>query len=201
VQLLGANASPFVRKARVLIAEAGIEDVTYVEVTASPMGGEDRVNIANPLGKIPALVRDDGPTIYDSPVICRYLDHHAGAGLYPEARLWQVLTLEALADGIGDAAVGLTYEKRFRPEALWWPDWHEAQWVKVERALTALDQGWMSHLQGRLTLGQIAVGCAIGYLELRFGDRDWRSGRPALAAWYESFAARPSMAATAVQPA
>jgi glutathione S-transferase len=201
VQLLGADASPFVRKARVLIAEAGIEDVAYVEVTASPMGGEDRINLANPLGKIPALVRDDGPTIYDSPVICRYLDQHAGAGLYPDARLWEVLTLEALADGIGDAAVGLTYERRFRPEALWWPDWHEAQWAKVERALTALDQDWMSHLQGRLTLGQIAAGCALGYLELRYGDRDWRSGRPALTAWYESFAARPSMASTAVQPA
>jgi hypothetical protein len=83
LQLYGSGASPFVRKARVLLAEAGIDDVDYVEVSASPMGGEDRVNAANPLGKIPSLVRDNGPTIYDSNVICRFLDDHAGGLFYP----------------------------------------------------------------------------------------------------------------------
>jgi glutathione S-transferase len=198
VELLGANASPFVRKARVLIAEAGIDDVTYVEVSASPMGGEERINLANPLGKIPALMRDDGPTIFDSNVICRFLDHHAGAGFYPTARLWEVLTLEALSDGIMEAALAVIYEKRFRPEELWWPEWHAAQWTKVERALDVVESTWLSHLEGPLTMGQVALACALGYLDLRFGDRAWRDGRPGLAAWFETFSARPSMTSTIV---
>jgi glutathione S-transferase len=162
LQLYGSGASPFVRKARVLMAEAGIDDVDYVEVSASPMGGEDRVNTANPLGKIPSLVRDNGPTIYDSNVICRFLDDHSGGLFYPQARLWEVLTLEATADGIMEAAVGVIYEKRFRPEALQWPEWHEAQWVKVERALDAIERSWLSHLEGPVHMGQIAVACALG---------------------------------------
>jgi glutathione S-transferase len=196
LQLYGAGASPFVRKARVLLAEARIEDVAYVEVSASPMGGEGRVNAANPLGKIPSLVRDNGPTIYDSNVICRFLDAHAGGNFYPEARLWEVLTLEATADGIMEAAVGVIYEKRFRPEALWSAEWHEAQWVKIDRALDAIERTWLSHLEGPVHMGQIAVACALGYLDLRYPERDWRKGRPGLAAWEASFAARPSMTST-----
>jgi glutathione S-transferase len=196
LQLYGAGASPFVRKARVLLAEARIEDVAYVEVSASPMGGEGRVNAANPLGKIPSLVRDNGPTIYDSNVICRFLDAHAGGNFYPEARLWEVLTLEATADGIMEAAVGVIYEKRFRPEALWWPEWHEAQWVKIDRALDAIERTWLSHLEGPVHMGQIAVACALGYLDLRYPERDWRKGRPGLTAWEATFAARPSMTST-----
>jgi glutathione S-transferase len=197
LHLYGSGASPFVRKARVLIAEAGITDVDYVEVSASPMGGEDRINNANPLGKIPSLVRDNGPTIYDSNVICRFLDAHARGHFYPEARLWEVLTLEATADGIMEAAIAIIYERRFRPEHLWWPDWHEAQWTKIARALDAIERNWLSHLEGPVHMGQIAVACALGYLDLRFSDRDWRNRRPSLAAWYATFAARPSMTSTA----
>lgn len=193
LQLLGANASPFVRKVRVLLAEAGIEDVPYVEVTASPLGGEDRINTANPLGKIPALIRADGPAIYDSRVITRFLDAHARAGFYPEARLWEVLTLEATADGIMDAAVGIIYEKRHRPEEMWFHPWLDGQWTKIMRALDAVEWKWMSHLAGPLDMGQIGVACALGYLDLRHGDKHWRDGRPALADWYTQFAKRPSM--------
>lgn len=195
--LLGSGASPFVRKVRVMLAEADITDVPYEEVQASPLGGEDRINAANPLGKIPALARQDGPTVYDSRVITRFLDTRYGAGLYPEARLWEVLTLEATADGIMEAAVGIVYESRFRPEDLQFPPWIEGQWNKVARALDALEGQWMSHLAGPLDMGQVAVACALGYLDLRHGDRRWRDGHPALAAWYEGFSARPSMQATA----
>jgi len=197
MQLLGSGASPFVRKARVLVAEAGITDIPYVEVKASPMGGDDTINAANPLGKIPALTRDSGPTIYDSNVVCRFLNDRAGAGFYPAARLWETLTLEATGDGIMEAAVGIVYEKRLRPEALWWPDWFDAQWLKITRALDALERQWMSHLYGPVDMGQVSVACALGYLDLRHPDRDWRAGRDALAAWYKAFAARPSMVATA----
>ncbi|MBL4628931.1 MAG: glutathione S-transferase [Roseicyclus sp.] len=197
MQLLGSGASPFVRKARVLIAEAGIEDVDYVEVQATPMGGEDKINAANPLGKIPALVRDGGPTIYDSTVVCRFLDDRAEAGFYPAGRLWETLTLEATGDGIMEAAVGIVYEKRLRPEELWWPEWFEAQWVKVTRSLDGLERQWMSHLYGPVDMGQISVACALGYLDLRHDDRDWRAGHDALSAWYKRFAERPSMVETA----
>lgn len=195
--LLGSPLSPFVRKARVVIAELGIDDIPFEQVPTSPVHGEDRINAANPLGKIPALVRDEGPTLYDSRVITRYLDATRGGSLYPEARLWEVLTLEATADGIMEAAVGMIYEERYRPEEIRFAPWVEGQWAKVTRALDAIEGQWMSHLAGPLDMGQIAVGCALGYLDLRHGARDWRAGRPALAAWEAKFRARPAMAATA----
>lgn len=195
--LLGSPLSPFVRKARVVIAELGITDIPFEQVATSPIHGEEKINAANPLGKIPALVRDEGPTLYDSRVITRYLDTTRGGTLYPAARLWEVLTLEATADGIMDAAVGMIYEERYRPEGLRYAPWVEGQWGKVSRALDAIEGQWMSHLAGPLDMGQIAVGCALGYLDLRHGARDWRAGRPALAAWEAKFAARPAMKATA----
>lgn len=195
--LLGSPLSPFVRKARVVIAELGIDDIPFEQVATSPVHGEDRINAANPLGKIPALVRDEGPTLYDSRVITRYLDATRGGTLYPAARLWEVLTLEATADGIMEAAVGMIYEERYRPEELRFAPWIEGQWGKVSRALDAIEGQWMSHLSGPLDMGQIAIGCALGYLDLRHGARDWRAGRPALAAWYAKFSERPAMTATA----
>ncbi|MEL6587430.1 MAG: glutathione S-transferase family protein, partial [Pseudomonadota bacterium] len=177
--------------------ELALEEIEVRDVTASPMGGDADLNVANPSGKIPVLLRDDDVAIYDSRVICRFLDVHGNGGLYPEALLWPVLTLEANADAIMEAAVGIVYEKRLRPEALWWPDWHDAQWAKVARSLDALEGPSMDLLTGSLNMAQIAVGCALGYLDLRHGDRAWRDGRPALADWMAAFSARPSMQATA----
>lgn len=196
MHLLSSPASPFVRKCRVLLLETGQSDVVIRDVTSSPMGGEAVLNAANPSGKIPALVRDDGPALYDSRVICRFLDARAGANLYPAGRLWEVLAMEANADAIMEAAIAITYEKRLRPEALWWPDWFEAQWAKIARSLDALQSRAMPLLEGPLHMGQIAVGCALGYLDLRHADRDWRAGRDALGAWEAAFAARPAMDAT-----
>ena len=197
MDLLGSPASPFVRKVCVMMAEAGIKDIPLVQVASSPLGGEDRLNAANPLGKIPALTRPDAPTLYDSRVVTRYLDATYGAGFYPEARLWDVLTVEATADGIMDAAVNLTYEKRFRPAEIQFATWMDGQWTKIARALDVLEALWLSHLNGPLDMGQIAVGSALGYLDFRHDDRGWRIGRDALAAWYADFAARPAMIATA----
>lgn len=196
MQLLSSGASPFVRKCRVVLLETGQDDIEVRDVTANPMGGDADLNATNPSGKIPALVRDDGPAIYDSRVICRFLDQRAGANLYPDSRLWEILSLEANADAIMEAAIAITYEKRLRPENLWWPDWFDAQWAKIARSLDALDARSMPLLEGPLNMAQIAVGCALPYLDLRHGDRDWRSGRDALTAWEARFAARPSMQAT-----
>lgn len=196
MQLLTSPLSPFGRKCRVLLIETGQDDVEIRDVTASPLGGEPALNAANPSGKIPALLRDDAPALYDSRVITRFLDDRAKAGLYPATSLWDVLALEANADAIMEAAVAITYEKRLRPEALWWPDWFEAQWTKIARSLDALETRSMPLLMGSLNMAQVSVGCALAYLDLRHGDRNWREGREILAAWEAKFAARPSMAAT-----
>lgn len=196
MKLLASDASPYARKARVLLLETGQTDVEVMDIQTNPMANVPELTAANPMGKIPALLREDGPTLYDSRVITRFLNARAGAAFYPEARLWETLTLEATGDGIVDAAIGIVYEKRLRPEELHWPAWFDAQWGKVERALDALGARWMSHLHGPVDAGHIAVGCALGYLDLRHGDRNWRAGRDVLAAWEKEFAARPSMLAT-----
>lgn len=198
MRLFHSPTSPFVRKVTVLLHEAGLADrVELVPAGGNPLAPGSLPLAWNPLGKIPTLERDDGPALYDSRVICRYLDALAGAGLYPGApRLWEALTLEATADGMMEAAVLMAYEARLRPEELRHAPWVEAQWTKVARALDAIEARWMAHLAGPLDMGQIAVGCALGYLDFRQAARDWRVGRPALAAWEAGFAARPSMLAT-----
>ncbi|SFD89864.1 glutathione S-transferase [Roseivivax sediminis] len=195
--LYGSDASPFVRTVRVTLIETGLDRRTERrEVGTNPMEPDSTLTAANPLGKIPALGRDDGPTLYDSRVICRYLDAQSGAGLYPQSRLWEVLTLEATAHGIMEAAVGMVYEGRFRPAEKVHEPWIEGQWQKAARALDSIDSLWVSHLSGKLTGAQIALGAALGYLDLRHAGRDWRAGRPALAAWERDFAERASMVAT-----
>lgn len=197
MKLLMSPPSPFVRKVLVTLHETEQEqDVTYEIVTASPTGPDAALIAANPIGKIPALVRSDAPTLYDSRVICRYLDHRAGTGLYPETRLWDTLTLEATADGIMEAAMLMVYEVRFRPEGKQYEGWVEGQWKKAERAVSALNTRWMSHLQGPLDMGQIAVACALAYLDFRHDARGWRRGNDALAEWFATFSKRTSMQET-----
>ena len=201
MKLISAGASPYVRKVLVLLHETGqIDEVERLDVVTTPFDTDSQVAAANPLGKIPALERGDGPAIYDSRVICRYLDDRAGAGLYPPApRLWETLTLEATADGMIEAAILVLYEGRLRPEEKRFEGWVDGQWAKIARALDTLEGRWMSHLNGPLDMGQIAIGVALSYLDFRFDARGWRQGRPELARWHEAFAARESMAATVPQ--
>ena len=142
MQLISSPASPFVRKVRVLLHETGLSDqVEELPVATTALATAPEAMAANPLGKIPALLREDGPAIYDSRVICRYLDARAGAGFYPEARLWEVLTLEATADGIMESGVLMVYEMRLRPEGARSAEWVEAQWAKIaRRAGRSLDE-------------------------------------------------------------
>ncbi|WP_108484531.1 glutathione S-transferase [Oceaniglobus ichthyenteri] len=197
MQLFYSPASPFVRKVMVTLHETKqTGDVELVNVTTSPIKSAPEILAHNPTGKIPALVRTDGPALYDSRVICRYLDARAGANLYKEIRIWDTLTLEATGDAIMDAAVAMVYERRVRPEEKQSDEWVEAQWTKASRALSALNSRWISHLSGPLDMGQIAVGCALGYLDFRHDARSWRTGNDELAKWYDTFARRPSMQAT-----
>jgi glutathione S-transferase len=196
MKLMMSPASPFVRKVLVVLHETGqLEDVELQGVVAGPGRTEAALAAVNPVGKIPALVRDEGPTLYDSRVICRYLDSRSGSGLYPDGN-WETLVLEATGDALNEAAVAMVYEGRFRPEEKQHAPWTDAQWAKVEGALDALNARWVSHLSGPLDIGHISVGCALGYLDFRHDARNWRQGRDALAEWDSRFAARPSMQAT-----
>lgn len=190
--------SPYVRKVMVVLHETGLlGEVALVPASGTPVDPGTVPLALNPLGKVPLLTRPDGPALYDSRVICRYLDNHAGTGLYPAApRLWDTLTLEATGDGILDAALLMVYENRVRPEDARYAPWVEGQWAKVARALDVLEDRWTAALAGPPDIGQIAVACALGYLDFRHDARSWRTGRPALAAWEARFAARPSMEAT-----
>lgn len=191
MQLIGSPTSPFVRKCVITISELGLQDqVSLAKTATTPLNTAPEVIAANPLGKIPALIREDGPAIYDSRVITRFLNDHAGGSLYPEAQLWELLTLEATADAIMEAAVLMTYERRMRDESEQSEGWIEAQWGKVSRALDAVEARWMSHLQGPVNITHIGMGCALGYLDFRHDVRGWRDGREALAAWFETFSQR-----------
>lgn len=208
MKLISAAASPFVRKVRALILETGqTDDVEMVTVQTAPTAPDPKARAANPTGKIPALLRNDGPAIYDSRVITRYLNARAvkngntGADgivdFYPETRIWEILTLEATADAIMDAAVLVVYEARLRPDAQQSTAWTDAQWAKVTGALGAINERWMSHLSGPTDMSHIAVGCALGYLDFRLDARNWRQGNDALNEWYAAFSTRESMVATA----
>jgi glutathione S-transferase len=197
MRLYYSPTSPYVRKVTVLIQEAGIDGVERVAAAGTPTDPGTMPIDRNPLGKVPALDRPDGATLYDSPVICRYLDALSGAGFYPPApRLWETLTLEATADGMLDAALLMVYEARIRPEDKRYDPWVEAQWAKVDRALDAVESRWMPHLTGPMDVAHIAMGCALGYLDFRLDARNWRQDRPHLAAWDAVFSQRPSMLAT-----
>ena len=198
LRLYTSPTTPFGRKVEVLIHETGQSgQIETVQVAGNPLDSAQMPVAQNPLGKIPVLERDDGPALYDSRVICRYLDERTGGRLYPATPgLWDTLTLEATADGILDAAILMVYESRLRPEAIRFEPWVEAQWAKVARALDVLEARWLGHLNRPVDMGQIAVGCALSYLDFRHGARGWRRERAGLARWFDGFADRDSMKAT-----
>lgn len=196
MKLIYATASPFARKVLVTAHELGLADrVETVTASAHPVDRNAEIRAKNPLGQIPTMILDDGAPLYDSRVICEYLDAQAGGSLFGagEAR-WRALTEQALADGLMAAAVLARYENAVRPEPLRWDGWISGQTGKITDALDRFETAPPGE---RVDIGSIAIGCALGYLDFRFADLPWRTGRPAIAAWFERFAARPSMTATA----
>jgi glutathione S-transferase len=197
MKLIMAEASPFARKVRVLLRETNqLKDVEEVSIATSPFQVNEQAKAANPTGRIPSLIRADGPALYDSRVITRYLDAKAAAGMYPEAKLWDVLTIEATGDSMMDSAVSISYELRLRPQEKVSCEWTDAQWSKVMGGCDALQSQWMDLLNGPLTLAHISIACALGYLDLRHDARNWRQGHDALAAWFADFSKRPSFRET-----
>ena len=192
-----SSTSPFVRKVTVAAAEMGLADRIAWKNTNAWDPADDLPG-DNPLGKVPALVLDNGETLYDSRVICEYLDSlRDGEKLFPAdgERRWRTLKLEALADGIIEASVLRLIEEQRRPAEYRWPDWIARQQDKVERGLDVLEQS-SERLEERLTIAHVTTACALGYLDFRFSAMTWREQRPNLAAWFEAFNERPSMRGT-----
>jgi glutathione S-transferase len=180
--------------------EKGLDgQIEKMATSASPVKREGDLPKKNPLGKVPCLITDDGRALFDSPVICAYLDSlKPSPALMPsDARArFDCMTLEALADGFLDAGILLRYEGALRPEEKRWQEWVDGQMAKITGALDALETTYAAQLAGPLTVGQIAVACALGWFDFRYGHVDWRKSRPKLAAFAKAMSERPSMKAT-----
>ena len=199
MKLFHTPTSPFVRKVMVAAHELGLTgriETTFLR--PSPLQADATLSHENPLSKIPVLVTDDGETIFDSRVICEYLDTlHAGPKLVPEAgpHRWRVLRTQAVGDGILEAGIQVFYERLHRPKELQWQPWSLGQAQKGAQALDALE-AQVEGLRGPLDLGQITIACALGWLEFRDVLPALREGRTKLFTWYDEFCERPSMKAT-----
>ncbi|MGU9852409.1 glutathione S-transferase [Pseudomonas koreensis] len=196
--------SPFVRKVMVLLHETGQQNrVALQDCVLSPVSPDAALNADNPLGKIPALRLADGSVIHDSRVILEYLDQqHVGNPLIPRegSARWRRLTLASLADGIMDASVMMRYELVLRAPEKHWDEWLDAQREKIRRALAYLESDAIAELTSHFDVAAISVACALGYIDLRHPDLDWRSANPQLASWYFEVSQRASMVATLPKP-
>jgi glutathione S-transferase len=200
-------ASPYVRKVMVAAIELGLDGRLELEKFGmlAPTIPNDRLSAVNPLAKIPTLVPDEGPPIFDSHVICDYFDQlHGGAKLFPAAGAprWRALTQEAAADGLLEAAM-LARMERARPATQQSPEWIAGQLGKARRGLDWFERevqatGTPPGLAGAgaVGIGDIACGCALGWFDFRMPEENWRGGRPALAGWFGALAQRRSMKMT-----
>ena len=197
MKLVYSPPSPFVRKVTTLIYHANLNDrIELIDVKTTALSVAEEARAANPLGKIPIMILEDGNAIFDSRVITRYLNDFAGSNLYPQDNIYDILTLEALADGIMESAVSITYESKLRPQNEQSPSWMEAQWSKVLHAIKALDDGQFQAMDSEMNMGQIAIACALGYLDFRHDARQWRSGHSNLASWNEKMIKLPALIKT-----
>lgn len=199
MKLFHSPPSPYARKVRVAVRELGLADrVEEIAVAVAPHKPNADYGQINPLMKVPALETDDGMVLFNSPVLCEYLDVLAGGDRLIPAQgkqRWETLRRQALADGVLDAAILRRYEFVARPENLRWDVWLTSQQLKVDLALDVAEReagGWGKTFD----LGDIAIACALEWLDFRFGNDDWRSRRPKLAAWLAQVATRPSMQKT-----
>lgn len=197
MKLLHSPLSPYVRKVMVTAHELGLADRIEIEAQGgTPTDPNPVIVAANPVGKIPALFTDDHGVLFDSRVICRYLNSLGGGSLYGSGDAeWKIIGREALAEGMIDAALLAAYEGRLRPEEIQFQPWVDAQRGKVLKGAAAFNER-IGEMSGDLTIDKIALGCALGYADFRHADLGWRDSCPALADWYADFLQRPSMQAT-----
>ena len=196
MKLRHAALSPYVRKVMVAAHEMALAGRIELEPTnVSPIQVNQTLAAENPLMKVPSFVTDDGLVLFDSPVICEYLDSLAGGGmLFPAAgpERWTALRRQALGDGILDALVLVRYES-LRPEEKRWSGWPDGQTTKAHQGLAAVER---EDLAGFSTIGHVAIAVMLGYLDFRFPEDGWRRRHPRLAGWYAEIAERPAMRLT-----
>ena len=198
MQLYFSVTSPYARKCMVAAHELGVDSrIQLLPSAAHPILRDATLVAVNPLGKVPTFVTGDGLVLYDSRVICEWLDTRFGPRLLPAAgdARWRALVLQSLADGVLDAALLVRYEEAVRPEALRWAEWSRGQMEKIHTSLWSLEQS-LQPLHGRVDLGTLSLGCALGYLDLRFDAWGWRQRYPQLADWAAAFMQRPSLQAS-----
>ena len=196
MKLSFSHTSPYVRKVSVVLIETGLDKSVERIVTNVRDDKSDLVDY-NPLGKIPTLITDNNTVLFDSRVICEYLDSlHDEKKLFPTENndRWRALRLQALGDGIIDAGVIALLESR-RPKELIDKKWIERQTIVASRAMDNLEDQ-LEDLQSSFSIGQISVACSLGFFDFRFSNLDWRKDRPGLADWFEYFSERTSMVKT-----
>jgi len=202
MKLYYSPASPYARKVRITALETKLDKkIEMVNVALTPVAPNADVDKHNPIGKIPVL-SVKGMDLFDSPVICEYLDsQHKGRRLLPRKGRdrWVALRLQAMGDGLLDAALLARYEGFLRPEDKRWGDWIKGQMKKIDGVLGQLEAEAKS-LKGKPTLGTISVVCALGYLDFRFPNHDWRAKHPKLAKWFTSASKTASVKATVPPP-
>jgi len=196
MKLYYSKTSPYSRKVRLMIHEKGLQPGINC-IACNPFDKVPELEAANPLGKVPTLILGDGSSLYDSPVICAYLDTLAPDRLIPEAEpdtnmeRWNILRWEALCDGMLDATYNIVMERRrdtLEQSAGWIKQWKD----QVTRSLDLMDAS-INTLPVQISLAQLSLGAALGYLDFRLPDLDWRNQCPALAAWYDDFSKRDAM--------
>ncbi|HEY4996084.1 MAG TPA: glutathione S-transferase family protein [Aestuariivirga sp.] len=200
MKLYGSLNSPFVRMSMVTAMECGLGlKVQLVNTSVNPTEANAALEKLSPIAKIPVLETDHGQVVYDSRVIMEFFCHTSGnKNLLPDEPIkhFRVLTLLAMAQGLGDTAVGLRYETFTRPKEALWPEFVARQRLRIGAVMSELEAKWMPHLSD-LSLGSIGIAAALGYIELRQLAPDWRAKFPDLSHWYEQFSKRESMAHSA----
>ena len=192
MKLFHSPTSPYVRKVMGTAIACGYEDRIEL-VDTNPHTSPTALLAANPLSKVPCLVTQDGLALFDSPVICEYIDAVASGTLFPAgAARWSVLRNQAIGDGMMDAAVARRMDQ-MRPQEAARDEFMARQAQAVTRSLDLLEA---EPPPDHLDIGTLSIACALGYLDLRFAADTWREGRPKLAAWSARMEARPELART-----
>lgn len=197
MKLYYSPASPFVRKVHVCALELGLDDqIEKLPSAAHPVNQDPSIVALNPTGRVPTLLTNAGETLFDSRVICEYLDAldgHQRLFPAPGPARWRALREQALADGLLESALAIRYETLVRPEAKHWQPWIEGHQAKLHASLTTIEVA--AHTIGeRFDIGAIALACTLGYLDFRFGALDWRGDCPAASEWFAEVEKRYSMA-------
>ncbi len=195
MKLFYSKTSPYSRKVRLVIHEKGLNQAVTC-VACNPFDNTSDLQAENPLGKVPTLILEDGTSLYDSPVICEYLDTLTAGRLIPESGLerWTVLRWQALCDGILDAAYNIVMERRRSAEeqsADWITQWE----TQIRRSLDVVQES-LDTLPGRVSLAQLSLGSSLAYLDFRLSELGWRDQHPELTAWHEDFSRRDAMQST-----